>query len=236
MKKSNADFVSAVIVAAGKGTRMNMDINKQFVEILDRPVLAWTLQVFEDCRSIKDIILVVADQDIIYCKQNIVDLYGFKKVRVIVAGGEERQHSVYNGLKEVDNRTRIVVIHDGARPFVTRECLAGVIKAAEEFGVASSAVPVKDTIKKANSDGFVEESLDRNTLWAIHTPQAFRYNLIMEAHKKAADDGFIGTDDTVLTERLGMKTRLVVGSYENIKITTQEDLIIAQAIAESRII
>lgn len=234
MKKSNEVFVSAVVVAAGKGSRMNMDTNKQYIEIGGIPVLARTLLTLQNCDMINEIILVVNGQDIIFCKQEIIDSYELDKVKKLVAGGEERQESVYNGLLEVNEECDIVVIHDGARPFVREESISGSISAAYEYGASCVAVPSKDTIKSADEDGFVNRTLDRSKLWIIQTPQAFRYELIMDAHKKAIEDGFKGTDDAVLIERLGLPLKLVMGSYDNIKITTQEDLIIGEAIADSR--
>lgn len=233
MKKSTGLHVSAVIVAAGKGTRMNMELNKQYIEICGKPVLARTLQVFEDCDNINDIILVVNGQDILYCKEYIVERYGFKKVTALVSGGDTRQKSVFNGLNELRSTCDIVLIHDGARPFVREESLIDSINAAREFGAACVAVPVKDTVKTADTDGFIKETLDRSCLWAIQTPQTFVYNLIIDAHRRAEKDGFAGTDDAVLVERLGCRTKLVMGSYDNIKITTREDLVVAEAIVNN---
>lgn len=232
MKKLSDIFVSAVIVAAGKGTRMNMDVNKQYIDVCGKPVLARTLHVFEECKAIKEIVLVVNEKDILYCMQNIIDEYSFSKVKVIVAGGEERQNSVYNGLIEIDSECDVVLIHDGARPFVNEESINKVIQAAKEVGAACIAVPVKDTIKQADDDDFVDKTLDRSKLWSIQTPQAFIYGLIIEAHKKAIEDGFTGTDDTVLVERIGHKVKLVMGGYDNIKITTKEDIAIAEALID----
>jgi 2-C-methyl-D-erythritol 4-phosphate cytidylyltransferase len=227
-------LISAVIVAAGKGSRMNMDINKQYVDICGKPVVARTLQVFEDCRWINEIILVINQQDLEFCRVNIVDKYGFRKVKTLVPGGQERQDSVCKGLLQVDTSCSIVLIHDGARPFVTENCINLSIEAALEFGASCVAVPAKDTVKKADSNGFAIETPDRSALWLIQTPQTFKYGLILEAHKRAIDDGFEGTDDAVLVERLGAPLKLVMGSYDNIKITTQEDIVLAEAIAGSR--
>jgi len=234
MKKPYDLFVSVVIVAAGKGTRMNMDINKQYMDILGKPVLARTLQVFDDCSYIDEVVLVVNEQDILYCKNDIVEYYGFDKVKALVSGGSERQDSVFNGLKEVTSGCDIVLIHDGARPFVREKSIIDSINDAREYGASCVAVPVKDTIKTSDTKGFINETLERSVLWSIQTPQAFRYDLIMNAHKSASSDGFLGTDDSILVERLGFKVKLVMGSYDNIKITTQEDLVTAEAIAGSR--
>lgn len=227
-------FTSAVIVAAGKGKRMYIDMNKQYVEIEGKPIIARTLQVFEECGMIDEIILVVNEQDIIYCKKNIIDVYGFDKVKTLACGGEERQNSVYNGLAQVSGGCEIVLIHDGARPFVSEKCIIDSINAAEKHGAACLAVPVKDTIKVSDEEGFVHETLDRSTLWSVQTPQTFKYEIIMQAHKKALDEGFRGTDDAVLVERMGIRSKLVMGSYDNIKITTQEDLLMAELIARKK--
>lgn len=231
MKRITEGLVSAVIVAAGKGSRMNMDINKQYVDICGVPVLARTLRVFEDCMQVDELILVVNESELIYCKQKIVDMYGFRKIKVLVSGGASRQESVYRGLQQVDPSCAIVLIHDGARPFIREEELLDSVQAAEECGASCVAVPVKDTIKKAGQGDFVEETLERSALWSVQTPQTFRYALIQAAHRIAAEEGFTGTDDATLVERLGYPLKLVQGSYFNIKITTQEDLVLAEAIA-----
>jgi len=228
------EIMSAVIVAAGRGTRMNLEQNKQYIDVLGKPILARTLQVFEDCIAIDEIIVVVNEQDIIYCKENVIDRYNLLKVKALVTGGAERQNSVYNGLLQVDPRCSLVIIQDGARPFISKDCIYAGIEAAKDFGAACMAVPVKDTIKKSDSEGFVHETIDRSMLWSIQTPQIFKYDLIMNAHKEATKSNFLGTDDAVLIERLGLRLKLVMGSYDNIKITTIEDLAVAEAILERR--
>lgn len=223
-------MISVIIAAAGKGTRMNTNTNKLYIDIGNIPILARSIKVFEECRLVDEIILVVNEDDIIYCKQGIVDSFNFRKVSKIVAGGKTRQESVFKGLNEVDLSCEIVLIHDGARPFIREEIILESIRAAGDFGASCVAIPVKDTVKRSNYEGFVQETLDRGNLWLIQTPQAFKFHLIMNAHKKALEDGFEGTDDAVLVERLGVPLKLVMGSYDNIKITTQEDLAIADAI------
>ena len=222
----------AIIVAAGTGSRMNMEMNKQFVDICGKPVLARTIQAFEDCDRITEIVVVLNEREIIYCKQEIVERYGFGKVKVLVSGGETRQESVARGLRQAGEDCGIILIHDGARPFIDAESINSSIEAAEEFGAACVAVPVKDTIKSADEGDFVLATLDRSCLWSIQTPQTFQAYIIKEAHRIAAEDGFSGTDDAVLVERLGRRLKLVNGSYFNIKITTREDLALAEAIAE----
>lgn len=230
MNKDAQAPVCAIIVAAGKGSRMNMDMNKQYVDIAGKPVLARTLQVFEDCSLVSDIIVVINELDIVFCKQSIVERYGFSKVRVLVSGGETRQESVIKGLQQAGD-DGIILIHDGARPFIDNSIIEASISAAEEFGAACVAVPVKDTIKSSDSESFVTSTLDRSCLWSIQTPQTFKAYIVKEAHRIAAQEGFSGTDDAVLVERQGHRLKLVMGSYYNIKITTREDLVFAEAIA-----
>lgn len=231
MKDRKELSTSAVIVAAGKGTRMNMDENKQYIPVRNKPVLARTLQAFEECRYIDEVIVVVNPLEIVYCKQHIVDAFGFSKIRKLVSGGDTRQGSVYHGLKEVNVGCDIVVIHDGARPFVSEKSIAASIHAAYAYGASSVAVPVKDTVKKADKEGFVDQTLERSELWAVQTPQAFRYDLVLQAHEAARKGGYSGTDDAMLVEKLGHQLKLVTGDYFNIKITTREDLVHAEAIA-----
>ena len=200
MKIGREFFVSAVVAAAGKGTRMNMDINKQYIKVCGIPVLARTLSVFEQCELIDEVVVVVNDNDIFFCKQNIVEAYDLKKVKLLVAGGAERQNSVYNGLLQLNKDTDVVIIHDGARPFINNKIIAECIQAALVHGVSTVAVPVKDTIKLSEDGDCVNKTLERGKLWAVQTPQAFKYDILMGAHKRAAQDGFTGTDDTVLAE------------------------------------
>ncbi|MGF7431878.1 2-C-methyl-D-erythritol 4-phosphate cytidylyltransferase [Thermoanaerobacterium thermosaccharolyticum] len=222
-------FISVIIVAAGKGKRMGTKLNKVFLNLNGKPVLYYTIKAFENVDEIDEIVLVVSESDLEFCKSEIVNKYNFKKVKHIVVGGSERQESVFMGLKSVDNRCNIVLIHDGARPFIDRVTLQKGIEEAKSHCAVGIAVPVKDTIKVVDNDNFVIDTPDRNRLMAIQTPQIFDYKLIYKAHLKAIEDGFLGTDDTVLVERLGYKVKLVEGSYRNIKITTPEDLIISEA-------
>lgn len=233
MVEANKTYVSLVVVAAGRGTRMNMNVNKQYIDVGGIPILARTLKIFDDINYIDEIILVVHCDDILYCKEKIIDGNNYKKIKCVVTGGATRQDSVFNGLREVSPKSDVVLIHDGARPFIDEDSVVRCIEAAIQYGVATVAVPVKDTIKSADSEGFVHSTLDRSVLWSVQTPQAFRYDIIMESHKQAQEDGFIGTDDTVLAERLGHRTKLVMGTYNNIKITTKEDLIFAESIVNS---
>jgi 2-C-methyl-D-erythritol 4-phosphate cytidylyltransferase len=217
----------AVIVSAGKGQRFLEGKKKQFYLLADKPILAHTLGKFESCPLIRSILLVVGQEDMDYCLKEIVERYGFRKVSQIIPGGKRRQESVKNGIDALPEGTEIAVIHDGVRPFVTREMIEDSIRSAERFGAVVMAMPVKETIKMANPDGTILKTLDRETLWQIQTPQTFQANVIREAHQKASEEGFTGTDDASLVERLGMKVHILPGSYTNIKITTPEDLILA---------
>lgn len=221
--------MSAVILAGGKGKRMQSDIAKQYLELDGHPILYYTLKVFEES-FIDDIVLVVGEQELEYCKNNIVDKYNFKKVRSIVVGGKERYHSVYNGLKQLKD-TGYVFIHDGVRPFVTKEMLEKVRKEVQMHKACVLGVHVKDTIKLVDDNNMVVDTPNRAYTWAVHTPQVFSYSLIMQAYEKAinADDETI-TDDAMVVERfMEHPVYLVEGDYKNIKITTPEDLEIATA-------
>lgn len=223
--------VSAVIVAAGKGTRMKADINKQFLNIKGKPILYYTLKAFEACELVDEIILVTAKDKKQYCMDEIVRKYGINKISAIVEGGKERQHSVFNGLKAV-KKSDVVLIHDGARPFVDRGIIEEGIINAERYGACTCGVKPKDTIKYVDENGFSIDTLDRNSLFQVQTPQCFRYDLILACHEKGINEGITVTDDTSVVEYYGHKVYLYEGNYDNIKITTPEDLIIGERILE----
>jgi 2-C-methyl-D-erythritol 4-phosphate cytidylyltransferase len=225
------DRVCAIVVAAGRGRRMGTDINKQFLHIKDRPILYYTLKAFEDSNLVDNIVLVTAENEIDYCKTEIVDKYSLKKVKNIVKGGAERRNSVYNGLTASAGND-IVLIHDGARPFIDHKILEDGVRFAKEFGACSCGVVPKDTIKVKASDGFSESTLERNNLFAVQTPQCFKYDLILNCHEKADKSEINFTDDTSVVEYYGHKVYLYEGSYSNIKITTPEDLPVAEKILE----
>ena len=231
-EKMSSGKNSAIIVAAGIGKRMGADIPKQFLELDNKPILAYTLEAFELSEDIDEIIIVTNEENIPYVRDTAA--LPFKKVKAVVAGGSERQYSVANGLKAVSKDTETVLIHDGVRPFISRECIHNIIEETKVHGCCVLGMPVKDTVKICSQDGFVETTPKRELLWQAQTPQAFRYDIIVKAHKKAQEDDFLGTDDSMLTERLGCKTKMVMGSYENIKITTPEDLDIGLKILEKR--
>lgn len=223
-------MVTAIIVAGGKGKRMGGPINKQYIKIGGKEILARTTQVFQSIDEINEIIIVCAEDEIEYCKENIIEKYELSKVVKIVSGGAERQDSVWNGLNSCDRDTDIVVIHDGARPFVTGEIIKESIKCAVECGACTSAIPVKDTIKRVGEDKYSIDTPSRKGLYAVQTPQTFKYDLILEAHKQSRYMNILATDDTTLVENMGVRVKVIDGSNFNIKITTNEDLIFADAI------
>lgn len=220
----------ALVPAAGMGKRMGASMNKQYLLLDGKPILAHTLQLFQDAGFVDEIYPLVPAGEIEYCRTEIVTAYGLSKVKEIVAGGAERQHSVLNGLRVLDdcNSDDIVIIHDGVRPFVPPAVLQRSVEMALEHDSALVAVPVKDTVKVVR-DGFAVDTPSRESLWLAQTPQTFRYGVIRSAHELAAAEGFLGTDDASLLERLGDAVHIVIGDYRNIKITTPEDMLLAEA-------
>lgn len=219
----------ALIPAAGMGSRMGAAINKQYLLLDGKPILAHTLELFQQAGFIDEILVVVPAEEIEYCRIHVVEKYGIEKVRQIIAGGAERQNSVLNGLRALDcDDDDVVLIHDGVRPFVPLSVVQHSIDMAREHDGALVAVPVKDTVKIVKN-AFVTATPARNSLWLAQTPQSFRYKIIRAAHERAEAEGFSGTDDASLLERIGQKVHVVIGDYRNIKITTPEDLILAQA-------
>jgi 2-C-methyl-D-erythritol 4-phosphate cytidylyltransferase len=226
----------AVIVSAGKGLRFMEGKKKQFHSLGGKPILAHTLDKFETCPLIRSILLVVGQEDMDYCLKEIIEQYKFQKISQIVPGGKRRQESVKNGIDALPKDADVVAIHDGVRPFVTKAMIEDTIHSAERVGAVVLAMPVKDTIKVSNPDGTVLKTLDRESLWQIQTPQTFRVSVIKEAYYRAAEDGFVGTDDASLVERLGVKVHILPGSYTNIKITTPEDLFLANLFLKTDIL
>ncbi len=221
----------ALIPAAGMGKRMGAAINKQYLQLGGLPILAHTLSVFENSPEIMGVCLVSPADEISFCREQVVEACGFKKVIEIVPGGRERQHSVMNGLRALKRHASdddVVLIHDGVRPFISPELLQESIAVARCNDGALVAVPAKDTIKTVRN-GFVIDTPERETLWQAQTPQSFRFSVICEAHQSAEEAGFTGTDDASLVERRKGQVRIVRGDYCNIKITTPEDLILAEA-------
>ena len=223
---------TAIVLAAGSGKRMNSKVHKQYLLLKGRPVLYYSLKAFEDS-PIDDIILVVGAGEIDFCRKEIVEQYGFEKVRAIVEGGKERYHSVYEGLKAA-GATDYVLIHDGARPFVSQPIIERTLEAVCEYKACVVGMPVKDTIKIVDEDTFAKETPNRSTVWMVQTPQAFSYSLIYDAYTRMlADEDVAITDDAMVVERMtDYKVKLIEGSYQNIKITTPEDLDVAEKFFE----
>lgn len=224
------DKVAAVIVAGGSGKRMGMKIKKQFIELEGKAILAHTIEAFNKCKVIDEIIVVVGKEDIAKVKTEIVSRYGYDKVIQIIEGGTERQESVYNGLMAVAKEVQYVMIHDGARPFISQEILEKALLMTKEKHATVVAVPVKDTIKVVNEALEVEATPNRSTLWSVQTPQSFKKELLIKAYDYAKEKSLIVTDDSMLVEAYGKKVHVVEGDYNNIKITTSEDLVLGQAI------
>ena len=220
---------SVVIVSAGRGSRMKADINKQFLKLKGKEVIAHTIDKFYNNKNIDEIVVVVKEDEADFFRRNIIDKYGYKNIK-IAFGGKERQDSVFNGLKAVNERCDIVLIHDGARPFVTDEIIKNSIECAKKNKCVIVGVPVKDTIKIINKDNEVCDTPNRSTLWSIQTPKVFEYLSIIKAHKIAKEKSYYGTDDSMLMEYLGYNVKVIEGSYNNIKITTPEDLKIGEEI------
>lgn len=222
--------ISVIVVAAGKGKRMNSNIPKQYLILNNKPILAYTLEKFQKCEDIDDIILVVNKDDINYCKDNIVSKFNISKVKNIIGGGNERQYSVFNGLNYLDKKTNIVLIHDGVRPFLKSEDISTIISEAINYDCCVVGVKVKDTVKVCDKNGFVNDTPERDYLWLAQTPQIFKYNVILDIYNKALKENILGTDDSMLAERFGYRVKMIEGNYNNIKITTPEDLKFGEAI------
>ncbi len=224
----------AVVPAAGRGHRMGTTTPKQYLMLGGLPLLVHSLRVLEASDAISAVVLATPQADLDYCRQDIVDRYGFKKVRQVVAGGGERQDSVRLGLAAAGSEAEIVLVHDAVRPFLTTSMIAEVVDAAAKHGAAIVAIPMRDTVKRAGPDGLIEETVDRKPLWLAQTPQAFKRTLLEEAHAKALQDGFRATDDAQLVEHLGQRVAIVEGSTDNIKVTRPEDLAMGESILAAR--
>jgi 2-C-methyl-D-erythritol 4-phosphate cytidylyltransferase len=217
------NMVGAIIVGAGEGKRMSGRGRKQFVKIGGKPIFAYTLEVFENLQAVDHMVAVVPRDSVAFAREEIVEEFGFKKVHDVVYGGESRQQSVYNGLKALKDKTKWVLIHDAVRPLVSESLIQRVLDAARKTGAAITGVPARDTVKQVES-GLIVGTLDRRLLWLAQTPQCFRYDLITEAHRRAAAENFEATDDASLVEKYGTKVAVAVGSYSNLKVTSPEDI------------
>lgn len=228
-----ANFVSAIIVAAGGSVRMGIADSKQFIPLLGHPAIEYTLRAFEKCHLIKEIVVVCREQD----KERIrliADENGFSKVSSLVEGGASRAESVRNGIKAASSKAKYFAIHDGARPLITVEEIERVIEAAFETGAATLGVPVKDTIKIVDGYNKIESTPLRSQLRAVHTPQVFERELYQFALENAGDNMINFTDDCSLIEHMGGEVEVVKGSEENIKLTTPIDVVIAESILRER--
>jgi 2-C-methyl-D-erythritol 4-phosphate cytidylyltransferase len=225
--------VGVVVAAGGSGRRMGGKLPKQFLLLQGRTILERTLALFNAHPEVCEIVVVVPKE---YLEKTawIIHQSNLRKALRVVAGGRDRQESVWNGLNAFDESPRLVLIHDAVRPLVRKEVINEVIRNVRRYGAATVGVRVKDTIKVEGEKGFYTKTLDRGKLWAVQTPQGFSYSLAFEAHKKARAAGFTSTDDASLVERRGRKVRIVEGEYENIKITTREDLAFAEMVLKSR--
>ena len=219
--------VGAIIPAAGRGKRIGASVPKQFLEIQGKPLLHHTLTVFASCKLIDYVVLVMPRADVDEMGEDWLNKYEI--VRAVVVGGEQRQDSVYNGFNSLEEGTDIVVVHDGVRPFTTPQMITATVEAAQQHGAAITAIPVSDTVKQA-ADGFVKQTVSRDGLWRVQTPQAFQYRLLQQAFKKAKKDSYYGTDEGSLVEYLGERVKIVPGSELNIKITRKEDLVLGESL------
>lgn len=228
MRKIN----TAVILAAGKGSRMKANISKQFLMLKDKPIIAYTILTFEKCEAIDEIIVVTSLEELEFFKTNILGSYSFNKVKKLIAGGAQRQQSAYNGIRAANLKSDIILIHDGARPFVKSQTIIECIEQAKLHGAVSAGMPSKDTVKLVDEKSMVLSTPDREKVWLTQTPQVFKKSIITKVHEFALESGIIGTDDAMLAEIAGYKVKMVAASYENIKITTPEDIAIAKALIE----
>lgn len=221
------DTYTAVVLAAGSGSRMKSNVKKQFMDMLGKPLIYYALKQFQDS-PVDDIILVTGEDAISYCKEEIVEKYHFTKVKKIVAGGKERYNSVYNALKEAEGE--YVLIHDGARAFVDQEIIARAMAGVKEYKACVIGMPVKDTIKVVDEEGYAVDTPKRSTLWQVQTPQCFVTEEIREAYEKmmnTSQDGI--TDDAMVMEQYGTRRiRLLEGNYNNLKMTTPEDILVGE--------
>ena len=221
-------MISAIILAGGKGKRMGAPVSKQFIEIKGKPIIYYTIKKFSENKKIDNIVVVLSKDEVGYFKENILEKYNLK-VDNIVIGGTERQDSVYNGLKSLEyTNTDIVLIHDGARPFISDRIIDDGIKFAQVYGACAPGVMPKDTIKIKNESNFSVSTPERGSLVAIQTPQVFKFNEILECHEKIKINNIVVTDDTMVAEKFGYSVYLYDGEYTNIKVTTPEDLILGE--------
>lgn len=229
------DNLRVVIAAAGKGSRMGTTTNKQYMLLKGAPVLSYSLDFFEKLPVVNQIVVVCARDEVDYCKEEIIKRFKFNKVAAVVPGGQERQDSVWAGLQQLGADTDLVAVHDGARPVLSAEVLTRLLAEAREWGAAIPGIANRDTVKLGDRDGFVRQTLDRTSVYAIQTPQVFNYTELVTAYREAREEEFLGTDDASLFERYIGRVKIVPGDYNNIKITTPQDMIVAEALLRGRV-
>ena len=222
--------VSAIIVAAGQGSRIGGELPKQFQHLNDKPLLYYTINKFEKCNLVDEIVLIVSEKWLDYTRTNFLTEFSFAKVSKVISGGRERRDSVYNGLLALKN-TDIVLVHDAVRPFVRVNSIEQTILACREFGAVILAIPSRDTIK-TEENGFVKETVDRKLYWLVQTPQTFKYELLLDAYRQAYKKSLYGTDESALVEAAGYPVKIVEGDFENIKITFPTDFKLAKILLE----
>jgi 2-C-methyl-D-erythritol 4-phosphate cytidylyltransferase len=227
------DKLRVVIAAAGKGSRMKSDTSKQYMTLNARPVLAYCLDFFERQDMVDAIVVISGADERDYCEREIIQRFKYRKVTAVLPGGQERQDSVWVGLQNLGLDTSLVAVHDGARPILNGEVWTRLVAAAQEWGAAIPGVASKDTLKLVDQYGFVQETLDRNSIVAIQTPQIFKYAELVTAYRRAQQDNFQGTDDAALFEHYIGRVKVVEGDYNNLKITTPEDLRVAEALLKN---
>jgi 2-C-methyl-D-erythritol 4-phosphate cytidylyltransferase/2-C-methyl-D-erythritol 4-phosphate cytidylyltransferase/2-C-methyl-D-erythritol 2,4-cyclodiphosphate synthase len=227
-----AHKVAVIIAAGGRGRRMGVSLPKQFLPLAGIPILWRTITLFDALPEVREII-VVAPHGHIRRVERLAERAHLMKKWSVVSGGKERQHSVWNGLRRVGESMTLVLVHDAVRPLVTAKTVRAVIRAAQEYGAAVAALPLKDTVKLEGEKGFFASTLERERLWTVQTPQGFKKELLIKAHRSAQRKNFIGTDESCLVERLHVPVRIVQGECRNLKITTAEDLAVATIFAKS---
>ncbi len=224
----------AVIVSAGHGSRMNRPIPKQYLPLQGTPVLGHTVLAFDQCAEVDRIVLVVPAKDVSFCRDRLLSGLQIDKPIRVLAGGRRRQDSVLKGIIGIDDKHGIVVIHDGVRPLVQPKLITRCIREANINGACILGIPLQDTLKSVVQNERVQKTFSRKNMWLVQTPQAFQYKLIREAHETALKDGFEATDDASLLERMGIPVHILTGSKYNLKITTEEDLILAHVLLSQR--
>ena len=219
----------ALIPAAGIGRRMARDgKSKPYICLAQRPIICYVLEMMANCVEIDRMVIIVSREEIQFCEEHVVPKVKIRKPYQIVIGGAHRQESVFKGLKALEKKPEIVLIHDAVRPFTPTHLFQECILEARKFGACIVGIPVRDTLKRLSAGGVIEKTVPRASLWMAQTPQAFHFDLLWEAHQKALQEEFLATDDAQLVERLGFKVKIINGSFKNIKITYPEDLQIAE--------